>query len=234
MKNLVQTIELIEDSYLEMLRNVERFLKINLEMLKNGKYDPALSGEATMLEAKINELDLEVRENSIIALARFQPAATDLRKLVMMTDSARLLERMGDLLKANIYLIKEITENCSCYNFILADQSYPIVNKMKDLMEYYIKSFIEREEKPLYAIISLDEDIDSLVNQNYEKNLQFMVNEPEHIKCTTKIMFMDKKFERVSDHIVHLAKDLIYILNGSNMRKLELYLKNENEKNQKA
>lgn len=224
MINLATAIEIIDEQYLEMVRSIERLLNINIEMLKSEEFNFTLFGESRSTEDRINRLDLEIREDSIIALARFQPAASDLRKLIMMTDSARLLERMGDLLKANLTLMKNIYENSPTLRFAFAKNNLPLAFKVKNLLSSYITAYINGDEKLLYSVVALDDEVDEMVAKNYGDYLQYMSESVGNIKGGTELFLIDKKLERVSDHIVHLAKDLIYILNGKNVRRVELHM----------
>ncbi|MGL4534787.1 MAG: phosphate signaling complex PhoU family protein [Fusobacteriaceae bacterium] len=226
MKNLVESLLVIDEQYLEMLKNIERLLDINIETLKNGSLNLTLYGESRSIEDRINRLDLEIREDSIIALARFQPAASDLRKLIMMTDSARLLERMGDLLKANLKLVKELNEKSPNLSIALKNEVLPLAQKIKVTLSSYVKALIEKNENLLYSVIALDEEIDEQVKANSSNYINYMHENSENIKGGTLLLLLDRKYERFSDHIVHLAKDLIYVINGNNLRKIQL-LKNK-------
>lgn len=224
MINLIESLSIIDEQYLEMVKNIERLLDINIELLKSSSFDLSLYGESRSIEDRINRLDLEIREDSIISLARFQPAASDLRKLIMMTDSARILERMGDLLKANLKLIKETNDKSPNLAFALKEDILPLAQKIKIILSNYVKALMEKNENILYSVIALDEEIDEIVKANSLSYISYMEENPEHIKGGTVLILLDRKFERFSDHIVHLAKDLIYVLNGNNLRKIELHI----------
>lgn len=227
MINLATALSLIDDQYIEMVKSIERLLDINIEVIKSEEFNLQLFGESKSIEDRINRLDLEIREDSIIALARFQPAASDLRKLIMMTDSARLLERMGDLLKANLAILKNIDEEASHLKFVLTKDLLPMVLKIKGLLTSYIKAYIDNDENILYAVVALDEEVDEMTKINYRTYLSYMEEDVKNVKGGTELLLLDKKYERVSDHIVHLAKDLIYILNGKNLRKIELLMRDK-------
>jgi len=54
-----------------------------------------------------------------------------------------------------------------------------------------------------------------------------MKESPDNVIGGSELLLLDKKFERLSDHIIHLVSDLIYILNGENTRKVELQNKDK-------
>lgn len=222
MKNLQESLEGLNQHYLELLKNLNRVLDVNIEMLRNQKFEPALYGECVVVEDVINAFEVKLKEDSIISIARFQPAAGNLRLLIMLINSARLLERMGDLLKANFSIIKDIEKKSPQTAKYLKTMLYPMVTKIKPIYESYINAFINSDEKALYALLPQDDDIDEIAEKNQLELLELMKVSPDNVEGGTFLVLLNKKYERFSDHVMHLVVDLIYILKGENLRKLEL------------
>ena len=223
MKTLTQSLETLDKNYLEALKAIQRNLDINLEMLKLSKFDPTLYGEAIAVEDSINAFEVLLKEEAIITIAKFQPAAKNLRELIMLINSARLVERMGDLLKANLLIIKEVENKTPLIASSLSEDILPAATKIKKIYEMYMEAFINADVKLLYNILYLDEEIDNLINKNSNILLSKIKENPEIIEGGSSLMLLNRKFERISDHIIHLASDLIYIINGENTRKKELF-----------
>ena len=104
MKNLHESISGITEHYIALCKNVDRLFRINIEMLKKDNFDRGLYGEARLVEDIINAFDVKIKETSIMAIARFQPAASDLRALITFIESSKMLERIGDLLSDSLFL----------------------------------------------------------------------------------------------------------------------------------
>ena len=149
-------------------------------MLQTSKFNPTLYGEAKMIEDFINAFEVKLKEDSIITMARFQPAAKNLRKLVMLINSVRVLERMGDLLKANLSLIKDIETKSPNLAHGMSEKVFPVARKIKTLFEMYMDAFLNEDVTLLYNILYLDEEIDGLVNKNTEYFLSKMKETPAH------------------------------------------------------
>ena len=130
MKNLHERIDEITQQFIIMSKNVDRLFKINLEILEKKIFLQSLYGEAKVVEDKINSYEVKIRENAIQAIARFQPAARDLRSLITFIECVKMLERMGDLLKSNLTLFKKLNKNDS----ISKDEIYIIEEMAKKLM----------------------------------------------------------------------------------------------------
>lgn len=222
MKTLNESLKSLDKHYLETLKYVSRNFDVNLEMLQTSKFNPTLYGEAKIIEDCINSFEVKLKEDCIITIARFQPAAKNLRKLVMMINSARVLERMGDLLKANLSIIKDIEKKSPNLAYILNEKLLPIAKKIKELFQMYVDAFLNEDINLLYNILYLDEEIDDLINSDTCIFLEKMKESSDNVLGGSMLMLLEKKFERLSDHVIHLVSDLIYVLNGDNTRKSEL------------
>lgn len=222
MRNLDESIKGLREHYLELLKNLNRVLDINIEMLEKSSFDKALYGECLIVEDTINNFEVKIKEDSIFTMARFQPAARNLRLLIMLINSARLIERMGDILKANLKIIKAIEKDSPEMKKELKNIIYPIAIKTKNIYEGYINAFIKSDEKILFSLLTMDEEIDTLTKEDTETIIELMKKKPENIQSGTDLILLCKKLERFADHILHLVFDLIYILKGENMRKIEL------------
>lgn len=222
MRNLDESIKGLREHYLELLKNLNRVLDINVEMLEKSSFDKTLYGECLIVEDTINNFEVKIKEDSIFTMARFQPAAGNLRLLIMLINSARLIERMGDILKANLKIIKAIEKDSPEMKKELKNIIYPIAIKTKNIYEGYINAFIKSDEKILFSLLTMDEEIDTLTKEDTEAIIELMKKKPENIQSGTDLILLCKKLERFADHILHLVFDLIYILKGENMRKIEL------------
>ncbi|MDY4802074.1 phosphate signaling complex PhoU family protein [Fusobacterium mortiferum] len=222
MRNLDESIKGLREHYLELLKNLNRVLDINIEMLEKSSFDKTLYGECLIVEDTINNFEVKIKEDSIFTMARFQPAAGNLRLLIMLINSARLIERMGDILKANLKIIKAIEKNSPEMKKELKNIIYPIAIKTKNIYEGYINAFVKSDEKILFSLLTMDEEIDTLTKEDTETIIELMKKKPENIQSGTDLILLCKKLERFADHILHLVFDLIYILKGENMRKIEL------------
>lgn len=222
MKTFRESLEELDQAYLEMLKNLNRALAINIEALEKGEVTPAMTGESFLIESKINNLEQDIKEESIVLIARFQPAAKDLRKLIAYIDSARLIERIGDLLKGALGIIKTIESSEGNFHIYLYEKFLPLLKKIKSIYEDYITTLVNEDINLLYTLLAKDKEIDEYVTANTKFLVEIMKKDFTIIESGTLLLLLDRKFERVSDHITHLVQNLIFSLKGDNIRRLEL------------
>ena len=196
MRNLDESIKGLREHYLELLKNLNRVLDINIEMLEKSSFDKTLYGECLIVEDTINNFEVKIKEDSIFTMARFQPAAGNLRLLIMLINSARLIERMGDILKANLKIIKAIEKNSPEMKKELKNIIYPIAIKTKNIYEGYINAFVKSDEKILFSLLTMDEEIDTLTKEDTETIIELMKKKPENIQSGTDLILLCKKLER--------------------------------------
>ncbi len=222
MRNLQESLNGLNEHYLEMLKHVNRMLEINVEAIKDGKVSPKLYGECFIIEDIVNAFEVKIKEDSINCIARFQPAAKNLRQLIMFIDGVRLLERMADILKANLRIIKNIEtlnpEISSKLSLMFSDY----LAKIKYIFDSYIIVFSTSNEELLYTLVTSDEEINKEASSIVNKIAEDIKKSPEETTELLEVIALVKKYERFSDHIIHLIVDLVYILKGENLRKKEL------------
>jgi len=221
MKNLHERIDEITEQFVDMFKNVDRLLKINMEMLEKRVFIQSLYGEAKVIEDRINASEVRIKENSIQAIARFQPAARDLRALLTFIECVKMLERMGDLLKSNLKLMRKLNKDgngAKEHLYIIEEMA----KKVNDIFETYIKAFVERDENKIYILLACDDEIDEMRVDIVKEIIDFMKENPENVFGGSIILLLSKKFERLSDKIMQLGNGLIYTMNGEYLRKQEL------------
>ncbi len=224
MKNLQERIDLANEHFIDMVKNVGRLLRIDMEMLKNKSFENFLYGEAIVVEDRINSYEIMIKEESIVTIAMFQPAARDLRSLLSMLEGVNMLERMGDLLLDNIQLMRQMEKNGDLhknYLYLVED----IAEKVENVFDIYTTALIERDDKQIYTLLALDEDVNEIRDHSVEKIIAVMKENPENIEFGNLILLTTKKYERISDKIMQLGKSLVYNVSGNNLRKQELIQK---------
>ncbi len=233
MRNLHESINGITEHYIELCKNVDRLFRINMEMLKRDSFDRGLYGEAKLVEDLINAFDVKIKETSIMTIARFQPAAVDLRALITFIESSKMLERMGDLLLDSLIIMRKIEKkegNMERDFGILED----FLSKINDIYQKYIEAFIEKDEKKAYVLLGMDEEINEIRGEIDAIITAQMKEDVQNVEAGILMLLINKKYERVSDKITQLTMSSIYTFSGENMRIAELLEKEKHRDEKEA
>ena len=89
-----EELEEIRTQLMEMGGKVEQQLKNAIQAVI--KADSSLAEEVIREERLVDEMEVDIDEACILIIARRQPAASDLRFVMMVTKAINDLERIGD------------------------------------------------------------------------------------------------------------------------------------------
>ena len=231
MRNLHESLNGITEHYIELCKNVDRLFRINIDMLKLDHFDRGLYGEAKLVEDIINAFDVKVKETSVMTVARFQPAASDLRALITFIESSKMLERMGDLLLDSLMLLRQIEkkEGNMERDFGILEE---FISKINDIFQKYIQAFIEKDGKKAYVLLGMDEEINERRGEIDSIIVSQMKEDSKNIEAGVLMLLINKKYERVADKIKQLTMSSIYTFSGENMRIVELLEKEKHREDE--
>ena len=174
--------------------------------------DLALAQRVISIDPKIDALQREIEDKSVLTIARRQPMAVDLRDIVAALRISNDLERIGDLAK-----------NIGKRVAAIDGEFYPQkvvrgVEHMADLVLTQIKevldSYARRDVKQAIAVWHGDEEIDAVNNSLFRELLTYMMEDPRNITFCTHLLFCAKNIERMGDHATNIAETVYYMVEG--------------------
>ncbi len=197
----------------EMGGLAEKMLTDAIDALIRLDLDLARATVAT--DPRVDSLEREVEERSVLILARRQPMGIDLREIVAAMRIASDLERVGDLAKniAKRTLILNDVQRLPRAIVGLRHMGQLAALQLKDVLDAYAQRDIERAK----AVWSRDAEIDALDDSIFRDLLTFMMEDPRNISPCTHLLFCSKNVERVGDHTTNIAETVHYIITGTTL-----------------
>jgi phosphate transport system protein len=179
------------------------------------KRDAVLAQRVIADDAKIDALQREIEEKTILTIARRQPMAVDLREVVGALRVSNDLERIGDL-------AKNIAKRAAALDSDFQPQQVMRgVEHMADLVLTQIKdvldSFARRDSAEALQVWRNDEEIDAVNNSLFRELLTYMMEDPRNISFCAHLLFCTKNIERMGDHATNIAETVYYIVEGHPM-----------------
>ena len=166
-------------------------------------------------EDEINSLHIEIDERVISALALQHPVATDLRLLVMATKIAGELERIGDQ-------AVNICQNTATFLQHPPAEILSNIPKMADLVREMLRESLEalarRDVELAQKVLNTDDQVDDFKDQVFFQLLGNMMAEPATIPRALALILVSRNLERVADHATNLAEEVIYAVQGRDVR----------------
>ncbi len=201
----------------DLRRNVAEMGGIAEKMLVDAtralvKRDTVLAQSVIAADSRLDNLQREIEEQSILTIARRQPMAVDLREVVAAIRVAGDIERIGDLAK-----------NISKRVVAIADQLQPTkivvgVEHMSELVQSQLKdvldAYTQHDQDSALDVWRRDGEIDALYTSLFRELLTYMMEDPRNISFCTHLLFCAKNIERIGDHTTNVAETIHYLVTG--------------------
>jgi phosphate transport system protein len=209
------TIELEELNHklLEMAGLVESAINRSVRSLVDQNRE--LAEQVIRDEPKINSMEMEIDGMATRLLALRQPVARDLRFLTSALKINTDLERIGDL-------AQHIAERS------LSLMHHPLVKPMVDIptMASLVQSmllkcldaFVNGDEALARSVLLADDEVDRLRDAVYAELLNTMQRDPGVVPAAVDLIFVARNLERIGDHATNIAEDVVFLINGIDVR----------------
>jgi phosphate transport system protein len=188
---------------------VEEALRRAVESLVNK--DGELARAVVAGDAAINQVEQEIEDRCIVLIAREQPVATDLRKLITSLKIVTQLERMGDhalhVAKGTLRLLPET------YMKPLIDiprMAEIGIGMIRDVLTAFLDNNAERARE----VASRDHLVDELHNQVMREVFTYMMENTKNIPQSISLLFISRFLERVGDHVTNICEWVVYSATG--------------------
>lgn len=159
----------------------------------------------------INRLEEHIQDEVILLIAKQQPVATDLRRLIMIISAASNMERVGDYA---VNIAKETIRQGQ------NDLHYSVV-KIKELrvlairmLRDMLKAFQEEDLHFAKEVSLRDDEIDKLYGETIVEIIESAKENGATIEQVTQLSFICKYIERAADHATNLAEALFFLMKG--------------------
>jgi len=160
---------------------------------------------------RFDQMELEIESKCIHVIARQQPVATDLRKLMSILKIVTDLERIADH-----------CQDISRLTLDLADKTYvkPLIDlpnmakQVKQMVKMTIDCYIDEDVEKGKAICKNDDVVDDYYRMIFAELESIMRENPNEIRQCMDFMMIAKYFERMADHATNVAEWVIYGVEG--------------------
>ena len=176
---------------------------------------PELAQRVLEEENAINEMQIEIDERVTKTLALQQLTAGDLR---FMLGAARInqdLERIGDQAVNIAQSAQRILRHPRVKPYVDLPRMSEIAEEMvRDSLNAVVHKDVDLAKKVLVR----DDVVDSLRNQVFRELLTYMMENSAVVFPAFELILVAKNLERIADHATNIAEDVIYIVQGRDIR----------------
>ncbi len=148
-------------------------------------------------------------------MALYQPAASDLRFVMVAIKLAPELERMAD----NAVNIAERARQLAGQPLLKPLIDLPrMLAQAQAMVSDAIAAYVARDASAARQIIRRDDTVDALYLQVFRELLTYMIEDPRTITRALDLLFVARFAERIADQATNIAEEVVYLVEGRQIR----------------
>ncbi|WP_175638692.1 phosphate signaling complex protein PhoU [Metabacillus schmidteae] len=159
----------------------------------------------------IDNLETEINQFVIWLIAKEQPVARDLRRIIGALKISSEIERIADFA---VNIAKSTIKIGSTHSLVKITK----LEQMKDLsitmLEKALTSFIEENIVLAKEVGDLDDKVDNYSGDTYKAITNYLKEHPEEAEQLMQLLFINRYLERTADHITNIAESAAYLIKG--------------------
>jgi phosphate transport system protein len=166
-------------------------------------------------DTEVDHFEMEIDDLAVRIIALRQPAASDLRHITAALKISTDLERMGDLAVNIAERVEELNQEPQLKPYIDLPR---MVEEVQSMIQRALDSFVSGDTELARKVLGSDEAVDNLNEQIFRELLTFMLGDTKTINRATRLIFISKYLERIADHATNVAEEVIYAIQGRDVR----------------
>ncbi len=210
-----EDLERLRSRVLEMGGLVES--QINMSTTAYADNNSAAVLDVLENDRDVNAFEKIIDDDLIHVIAKRQPTASDLRLVMAISKMVTDLERSGDEIKKMAKSIRRIQERD-----VTVLKSTTDVRHLADAASKQIRSaldtFARLDATEARTVIDADEALDKEFKAIVRQLITYMMEDPRSITTAMDIITIARAIERVGDHAKNIAEQVIYIVEGRDVR----------------
>lgn len=178
--------------------------------------DGDLAEKVLMTEDEIDQFEVKIDKECMTILARRQPAASDLRLVMIVSKTTRDLERIGD--EANKIARMAVALNQNSENTRGFVELRHLANNVTRIVRSALDAFAHHDVYAAIHVVKEDKDIDRDYRSAIREMITLMMEDPREITRVLNILWALRALERIGDHARNIAEHVIYLVKGTDVR----------------
>ena len=208
-----QSLEDLKENLLVMAGLAEQAIQRAIEAYR--VRDLSICDLVSRSEIAINRMERDIDQAALDLLAMEQPMAIDLRFILSVIKINADLERVGDAAKSISDRVRHMER--------MAAVDLPVdiprmASLAADMVRKSLQSFIEGDAELARTVLTMDDAVDQMNRAAY-KTLTKVMEESSHLAPQAlNALMICRSLERVADHATNIAEDVIFWVQGDDVR----------------
>ncbi len=205
-------LESIRSSVLAMGGMVEQQLSNALEAIHS--QDVELARNIVETDLKVNAMEVAIDEECTRIIAKRQPAASDLRLILMISKTVTDLERMGDVADKLARMVLNNTGRTQPPLVSLESMGRLAIKMLHDALDAFARMDVEAAVRLYHEDDKIDRQYESIIREL----MTYMMEDPRTIPQVLDVLWCARSIERIGDRCQHISDYIIYCVKGKDVR----------------
>ncbi len=190
-------------------RTLDRALKGLLQR------DDSLCTTAIADDEEIDQLEKQIDKDGVDVLVRFQPVASDLRRVVAAMKLSPNIERIADQATNIARRARKLNRHPPLpeVEIIVPIQAHAMA-MFKDSIDAFAREDVDLGRE----IVARDKDLDYMNKMANRRLTDRMAQDPKQLRGYLNLIFVSRCLERVGDHATNIAEDAVYAAAAEDIR----------------
>jgi phosphate transport system protein len=177
--------------------------------------DDSLCVTAIADDEEIDQLEKQIDKDGVDVLLRFQPVASDLRRVVASMKLSTNIERIADQATNIARRARKLNKHPALpeVEMIVPIQAHAMA-MFKDAIDAFAREDVELGR----AVVVRDKELDYMNKMANRKLTDRMAQDPKALRGYLNLIFISRCLERVGDHATNIAEDAVYAAAAEDIR----------------
>ena len=177
--------------------------------------DDNLCTTAIADDEEIDQLEKQIDKDGVDVLLRFQPVASDLRRVVAAMKLSPNIERIADQATNIARRARKLNRHPPLpeVEIIVPIQAHAMA-MFKDSIDAFTREDVDLGR----AVVARDKDLDYMNKMANRKLTERMAQDPKQLRGYLNLIFVSRCLERVGDHATNIAEDAVYVAAAEDIR----------------
>ena len=208
-----QSLEDLKENLLVMAGLAEQAIQRAIEAYR--VRDLSICDLVSRSELAINRLEREIDQAALDLLAMEQPMAIDLRFILSVIKINADLERVGDAAKSISDRVRSMEQMAAVDLPVDIPRMAALASEM---VRKSLQSFIEADGAIARTVLTMDDAVDAMNRAAYKALTKVMAEEAHNAPQALNALMISRNLERVADHATNIAEDVIFWVEGTDVR----------------
>lgn len=177
--------------------------------------DDNLCTTAIADDEEIDQLEKQIDKDGVDVLLRFQPVASDLRRVVAAMKLSPNIERIADQATNIARRARKLNKHPALPEVeIIAPIHAHAMSMFKDSIDAFVREDVDLGR----AVVASDKELDYMNKMASRKLTERMAQDPKQLRGYLNLIFISRCLERVGDHATNIAEDAVYAAAAEDIR----------------